>query len=104
MLWRANRFQTRGTLSLHDVLKNSDGKLSNQDQGKLFTQVQADRNACKIFMEQIIQSAIFGSQGLSISVVSKYVEQEKNYERNKQMFYINDNNKKESNMVRNIDH
>ena len=219
MLWRANRFQTRGTLSLHDVLKNSDGKLSNQDQGKLFTQVQADRNACKIFMEQIIQSsivivsqqmglqipcdntkttfrlcvtykdvvrairsivnfynkaaaihfltvywrdtlypkvlntthqhetekafiamhnikvmniqmisprhktciasmygecfndlkqklnrAIFGSQGLSISVVSKYVEQEKNYKRNKQMFYINDNNKKESKMVRNIDH
>ena len=45
-------------MSLDDVLINSNGKLSNEDMGKLFTQVQVDKNACKIFMNQIIESSL----------------------------------------------
>lgn len=202
-------------MSLDDVLINSNGKLSNEDMGKLFTQVQADKNACKIFMNQIIESSlviisqqmglqipcdntcatfrlcvtfrdvvrsiksiidcknkaaaihfltvywrdtlyptimntthqdetekafiamhnikvmnihmvsyrhktcigsmygecfndikqklnrsIFGKQGLSISVASKYIQQKKHYKRDKKIFYVNDKNNNTSTMVR----
>lgn len=204
-------------MTLNDVLINSNKRLSNEDQGKLFTTLQADKNACKRFMNQIIESSlvsvsqqmglqipydntkatyrlcltfcdvgcaiksydifdinikaaaihfltvywrdtlypsilktthqhetekafiaiqnikltnnhlvsnqnktciasmygecfndikqkmnrsIFAKSGLSVSVASKYVEQEKNYKRGKNIFFINDKLKKTSTMVR----
>ena len=69
MLWRADRFKARKDMTLNDVLINSNVILSNEDQGKLFTTVQADKNACKTFMKQIIESSLVSiSQQMGLQI------------------------------------
>ena len=58
MIWRSDRFQTRKNMSMADVLKNSNKVLSCEEQGRLFTQVQMDKNLCKQFMDRIIESSL----------------------------------------------